>query len=149
MMRNLHRRFDRYYIGQIYGGDFTKICGLLKINELYLRRFCLSKKVMTNSWSKTNFEDRRSESRGRWPSCRKALIFFLSLTRIAADMPLGGRNSLSVLISYLDHMTCHNLLLPPIRSAEEPTDRPTTHSALLASTTLHLKAAIKPLIFTG
>ena len=32
-------------------------------------------------------------------------------------MPLGGRNSLSVLISYLDHMTCHNLLLPSIRSA--------------------------------
>ena len=62
-------------------------------------------------------KDRRSESRGRCPSCRKALIFFLSLTRIAADMPLGGRNSLSVLISYLDHMTCHNLLLPSIRSA--------------------------------
>ena len=24
-MQNLHRRFDRYYIGQIYGGDFAKI----------------------------------------------------------------------------------------------------------------------------
>ena len=24
-LRNLHRRFDRYYIGQIYGGDFTNI----------------------------------------------------------------------------------------------------------------------------
>ena len=35
-MRNLHRRFDRYYLGQIYGGDFTKNCGLLRIYELYL-----------------------------------------------------------------------------------------------------------------
>ena len=35
-MQNLHRRFDRYYIGQIYGGDFAKICGLLRIYELYL-----------------------------------------------------------------------------------------------------------------
>ena len=35
-MRNLQRRFDRYYIGQIYGGDFTKICGLLKLYELYM-----------------------------------------------------------------------------------------------------------------
>ena len=35
-MRNLHRRFDRYYIGQIYGGDFAKFCDLLRIYELYL-----------------------------------------------------------------------------------------------------------------
>ena len=32
---NLHPRFDRYYIGQIYGGDFAKNCDLLKIHELY------------------------------------------------------------------------------------------------------------------
>ena len=37
ILRNLHRRFDRYYIGQIYGGDFAKICGLLRIYELYLK----------------------------------------------------------------------------------------------------------------
>ena len=24
-----------YYIGQIYGGDFAKICGLLRVYELY------------------------------------------------------------------------------------------------------------------
>ena len=35
-MQNLHCRFDRYYIGQIYGGDFAKICGLLRIYELYV-----------------------------------------------------------------------------------------------------------------
>ena len=35
VLRNLHRRFDRYYIGQIYGGDFAKLCGLLRIYELY------------------------------------------------------------------------------------------------------------------
>ena len=34
IFRNLYRRFDRYYIGQIYGGDLAKICGLLRINEL-------------------------------------------------------------------------------------------------------------------
>ena len=35
ILRNLHRRFDRYNIGQVYGGDFAKICGLLRIYELY------------------------------------------------------------------------------------------------------------------
>ena len=35
MFQNLHQRFDRYYIGQIYGGDFAKCCGLLRIYEFY------------------------------------------------------------------------------------------------------------------
>ena len=35
-LRNLHLRFDWHYIGQIYGGDFAKFCGLLGICELYL-----------------------------------------------------------------------------------------------------------------
>ena len=35
ILQNLHRRFDRYNIGQIYGGDFAKNCGLLRIYELY------------------------------------------------------------------------------------------------------------------
>ena len=32
ILRNLHRRlrFDRYYLGQIYGADFAKLCGLLE-----------------------------------------------------------------------------------------------------------------------
>ena len=34
-MRNIHRIFDRYYIGQIFGGDFAKFCGLLRMYELY------------------------------------------------------------------------------------------------------------------
>ena len=34
ILLNLHCRFDRYYIRQIYGGDFAKICGLLRIYEL-------------------------------------------------------------------------------------------------------------------
>ena len=34
-MQNLQRKFDRYYIGQIYGGDFAKFCGLLRIYGLY------------------------------------------------------------------------------------------------------------------
>ena len=34
-LQNLHHRFDRYYIRQIYGRDFGKFCGLLKIYELY------------------------------------------------------------------------------------------------------------------
>ena len=38
ILRNLHRRFDRYYIGQIYSGDFAKICGLFRIYELYKNR---------------------------------------------------------------------------------------------------------------
>ena len=36
ILRNLHCRFDRHYIGQIYCGDFAKFCGLLRIYELYL-----------------------------------------------------------------------------------------------------------------
>ena len=35
-MQNHHCRFDWHYIGQIYGGDFAKFCGLLRIYELYL-----------------------------------------------------------------------------------------------------------------
>ena len=38
-MWNLHRRFDCYYLGQIYSGDFAKICGLLRIYELYRRKY--------------------------------------------------------------------------------------------------------------
>ena len=34
-MGNPRRRFDWYYIGQIYGGDLAKFCGLLRIHELY------------------------------------------------------------------------------------------------------------------
>ena len=34
-MRNLHHRFVLCCNGQIYGGDFTKFCGLLRIYELY------------------------------------------------------------------------------------------------------------------
>ena len=34
-MRNLHHGFDRYYIGQIYIGDFAKNCSLLRIHKLY------------------------------------------------------------------------------------------------------------------
>ena len=29
------------YVGQIYGGDFSNICGLLRIYELYLIEFCI------------------------------------------------------------------------------------------------------------
>ena len=35
-MQNLHRRFVLCSKGQIYGGDFAKFCGLLRIYELYL-----------------------------------------------------------------------------------------------------------------
>ena len=35
ILQNIHHRFDRYFIGQIYDGDFAKFCGLLRIYELY------------------------------------------------------------------------------------------------------------------
>ena len=35
ILRNLHRNFDWHYIGQIYGGDFAKFYGLLRVYELY------------------------------------------------------------------------------------------------------------------
>ena len=31
ILQNQHRRFDRYYIGQIYSEDFAKKFGLLRI----------------------------------------------------------------------------------------------------------------------
>ena len=34
--RDLYCRIDWHYIGQIYGGDFAKLCGLLLIYELYV-----------------------------------------------------------------------------------------------------------------
>ena len=34
-MRNLYCRFVLWSNGQIYGGDFAKFCGLLRIYELY------------------------------------------------------------------------------------------------------------------
>ena len=34
ILRNLPRRFDHYYLGQIYGGDFAKLFGLVRIYEL-------------------------------------------------------------------------------------------------------------------
>ena len=35
ILRNLHQLFDWQYIGLIIVGDFTKLCGLLRIYELY------------------------------------------------------------------------------------------------------------------
>ena len=35
-MRNIHRRFVLCSNGHIYGGDFAKFCGLLRINKLYI-----------------------------------------------------------------------------------------------------------------
>ena len=34
-LQKLHLLFDWQYIGQIYGGDFAKICALLRMHELY------------------------------------------------------------------------------------------------------------------
>ena len=52
ILQNLYCRLDRYYIRQIYGGDFAKICGLLRIYELYLMlRYLLYKENETGeSW---------------------------------------------------------------------------------------------------
>ena len=37
ILKNLHRRFDRYYIGQIYGGDFAKIVAFSEDMNFSLR----------------------------------------------------------------------------------------------------------------
>ena len=34
-MRNIHRTFVLSSNGRIYGGDFAKLCGILRIYELY------------------------------------------------------------------------------------------------------------------
>ena len=35
ILQNLHLTFDWHYIGQKEGGDFAKLCGLLRIYEFY------------------------------------------------------------------------------------------------------------------
>ena len=48
---NLHRRFVLCSASQIYGGDFTKFCGLLRIYELYLTIFKrLGQKLWNYYW---------------------------------------------------------------------------------------------------
>ena len=39
MLRNIHLIFDWHYIGQMIHGYFAKICGLLRIYELYKKHF--------------------------------------------------------------------------------------------------------------
>ena len=34
ILQNLHSTFDWHYMGQIYGGDVAKFCGLLRMYEL-------------------------------------------------------------------------------------------------------------------
>ena len=55
ILRNLHRRFDRYYIGQIYDGDFVKFCGLLRIYELYTFRCWLKSSATDNTLKCSKF----------------------------------------------------------------------------------------------
>ena len=66
MLQNLRLRFDWHYIGQIYGGDFAKFWGLLRIYELYLKRvnylnilkLCDFKKVRVSIGNKFRKYDR-------------------------------------------------------------------------------------------
>ena len=52
ILRNLHRRFDRYYIGQIYGRDFAKNFGLLKTYEPYVQTDPIAEAVVRFSNSR-------------------------------------------------------------------------------------------------
>ena len=56
-LRNLHRRFVLCSNGQIYGGDFAKFCGLLRIYELYicniLTKYTFTIKVVPEGWAVT------------------------------------------------------------------------------------------------
>ena len=49
-LQNLHLIFDRYFIGQIYGGDFAKFCCLLRIYELYIKKSWGP--IMSNFWGR-------------------------------------------------------------------------------------------------
>ena len=57
-MRNLHCRFDWHYIEKIYGEDFAKFCGLLRIYELYYTYVFSGEKGNLDVWDITK---RRSE----------------------------------------------------------------------------------------
>ena len=59
-MRNLHHRFVLCSASQIYGGDFTKFCGLLRIydlikqNVLYYRICFIFEKITVNLMFETS-----------------------------------------------------------------------------------------------
>ena len=58
ILRNLHRRYDWHYTGQIYGGDLAKFCGLLRMYELYE----IAKEIscQTKEWHKGLSENRQN-----------------------------------------------------------------------------------------
>ena len=76
-MQNLHRRFDWHYIGQIYGGDFAKFCGLLRIYELY--NFIQILAFFKNNWP--HCAHRRWRPPGPW---------FTTITECILDHPFNG-----------------------------------------------------------
>ena len=45
IMWNLYHRFDRYYIGQIYGGDFTKF---VAFSEYLIVNYCVLQQKFTH-----------------------------------------------------------------------------------------------------
>ena len=51
ILRNLHQLFVLYAASQIFGGDFTKFCGLLRIHKLYRDQFHLLKMMTMNKCS--------------------------------------------------------------------------------------------------
>ena len=69
ILRNLHRRFDWHNIGQIYGGDFAKFCGFLKIYELYL----IGQKI---DWGALKFLSRNWKRVPIFSSWRQFFIIF-------------------------------------------------------------------------
>ena len=47
VLRNLRRRFDWHYIGQIYGGDYAKFWGLIRIYGFIIKKQFLCKSYIT------------------------------------------------------------------------------------------------------
>ena len=80
ILRNLHRRFDRYYIGQIYGGGFAKFCGLIRIYELYISD--LTQIYPKNGIGQKEFRKYQLWVRSRWLKQRHSSFWFIVVDRI-------------------------------------------------------------------
>ena len=62
ILQNLHGRFDLYYIGQIYGGDFEKFRGLLKIYEHNVKSTLKISSIFVACLENMNFNNLKSLS---------------------------------------------------------------------------------------
>ena len=94
ILRNLHRRFVLCSASQIYGGDFTKFCGLLRIYELYIEND--RSEVHISHWNIfANFWKSSDNGSDKFASCElfmgeKISSMLLHVCKVACRLLVGS-----------------------------------------------------------